>query len=111
MPDTSLIRTPHESGHRALIRTLFPPESVPNSAPLSLLRLGFRWEQRRDDFNRYYRLPSEFGPSLPVSIHLAGQQRTREVGCWDQLAEREWERKVVVDDTCFYTHRKGQRSL
>ena len=68
----------------------------------------FDWDQRRDDFNRYYKVPRHFGPLPPISIHLAGQQRAVELSHTHQLASNEWYRKVVVNDTRFHTYRRGQ---
>lgn len=73
----------------------------------SFLRPHFSWDQRDEDFSLHYRVPPEFGPRPPISIHLAGQSRADEMRHFQQIASRDWESKVVVEDTRFHTHRRG----
>ena len=74
---------------------------------LCLFRLHFPWEQRGDDFSLHYHVPPEFGPRPPISIHLAGERRAAELQHFQKLDSHDWESKVVVKDTRFYTHRRG----
>ncbi|CAI8036981.1 Uncharacterized protein FLJ43738 [Geodia barretti] len=73
-------------------------------------RLHFPWEQRGDDFSLHYHVPPEFGPRPPISIHLTGERRAAELQHFQKLDSHDWESKVVVKDTRFYTHRRGIRT-
>ena len=62
--------------------------------------------KRHGDFDLYTRAPVHVGPAPPVTIHLAGDERKREVREIARREEEAWQSKVVVDDVRFRVHRK-----
>ncbi|XP_065909362.1 uncharacterized protein [Dysidea avara] len=70
-------------------------------------REQFSWERRHNDFELYRKPPADFGSSPPVTIHLAGAQRKREVEHYRQKEIEKWSSKIVVDRTIMDMHRLG----
>ena len=75
-----------------------------------LCRMHFSWEEREKDFERYRLPPLCFGPTPPVTIHLAGESRAKELGDFAQREQESWQSKLVVDDTNFVVVRCGIRT-
>jgi len=70
-------------------------------------REQFSWERRHTDFELYRKPPADFGSSPPVTIHLAGAQRKREIDQYRQEEVEKWNSKIVVDSTIMDMHRLG----
>ena len=69
--------------------------------------MEFSWGKRDEDFELYRKAPLDFGSSPPVSIHLAGEQRKKEIDQFKQKEHEKWHSKVVVDQSSMTTHRLG----
>jgi hypothetical protein len=100
-------RRPHSARMEVLHQPFTDGLLHTNKMKPTVDRLHFSWGHRERDFQRHYQLPLEFGPRPPISILLPGQRRAAEERESNRLATADWEGKVVVTDTCFYTHRRG----
>lgn len=69
--------------------------------------MEFSWQNRDEDFELYRKPPLDFGSSPPVTIHLPGEQRKKEIDQFKQKELEKWNSKVVVDQTDMTTHRLG----
>lgn len=68
----------------------------------------FSWEKRDEDFELHKKSPLDFGSSPPITIHLAGEQRKKEIDQFKQKECEKWHSKlVVVDQSAIKTHRLG----
>ena len=69
--------------------------------------MEFSWQRRDEDFELYRRPPLDFGSSPPITIHLAGGQRKKEIDQFRQKECEKWHSKMVVDQSSIVTHRLG----
>lgn len=63
------------------------------------------WKNRKLDFEKWKKPPENFGPSLPITIHLAGESREKELRDSLERDQQEWKSKLVVDNPTFQHHR------
>lgn len=73
--------------------------------------MQYSWNERASDFERYKSPPIDFGVHPPVTIHLAGDSRQKELKSYDHEDQKKWRTKIVVNDTQFYVLRQGQKEL
>lgn len=69
--------------------------------------MQFSWQNRDKDFELYKKSPLDFGSSPPVTIHLAGEQRKKEIDWFKEKEFEKWHSKLVVDKADMTTHRSG----
>lgn len=69
--------------------------------------MQFSWQERDKDFELYKKAQLDFGSSPPVTIHLAGEQRKKEIEQFKQNELEKWHSKLVVEKTDMTTHRLG----
>ena len=67
--------------------------------------MEFSWQRRDEDFELYRKPPTDFGSSPPATIHLAGEQRKKEINQFKQKECEKWNSKLVVDQSSMATHR------
>ena len=64
-----------------------------------LFRVHFPWDERKQNFESYTRPPVDFGVHHPMTIHLAGDSRKKELGEFLDEEKETWSAKLVVSDT------------
>lgn len=72
--------------------------------------MQFSWDDRGRDFERYHPPPQCFSPTPPVTIHLAGGSRAKELAEFTQREREIWQSRLVVDDTDFSVFRRGVKT-
>ena len=70
-------------------------------------RMHFSWQKRDEDFELYRKPPLDFGSTPPITIHLAGEQRQKEIDEFTQKECEKWHSKVIAEQTGMTTHRLG----
>ena len=73
-------------------------------------RMQFSWDEREKDFERYRPPPPCFSPTPPITIHLAGESRAKELADFNQREHEMWQAKLVVENTNFGVVRRGIRT-
>lgn len=83
-------------------------------APMQTLRLtlfsftnreNFPWDYRDADLNLLAVPPPSFDKNAVLSIHAAGDAKEQEQNEAAERYTRQWQERIVVDDTVFHTHR------
>ncbi|XP_050977970.1 uncharacterized protein cfap92 [Labeo rohita] len=70
-----------------------------NKLKPTLSRSRLPWIHRYQDFELYAKPPLEFGPELPMSIHLAGEPLHEEQLQAAHAQYNRWQRKTLFDET------------
>ncbi|XP_002663836.5 uncharacterized protein CFAP92 isoform X1 [Danio rerio] len=70
-----------------------------NKLKPTLSRSRLPWIQRYQDFELYSKPPSQFGPELPLSIHLAGESLYEEQIQAARAQHNRWLRKILLGET------------
>ena len=70
-------------------------------------RILFKWIDRDQDFNNWSKPPDFFGGDIvtPDTIHAAGETLKAEQSEHQRAEIEKWEKKLVVADPIFRTHR------
>lgn len=73
----------------------------------SVDRITFKWIDRDLDFDTWKKTASSSKQMTapPVTIHAAGETLRAEQEEYQRAEFEKWKKKLVVDDTRFYTHR------